>query len=182
MNANTEEAFLEAFREHSDGLFRHAYFRLSSRERALDLTQDTFIKAWDYVRGGGEVGKFKSFLYRVMHNLIIDEYRRSKMESLDGMSDERRALIDAELAEGSVWEAEEALDEHALVAKVKDAVAELPNDYRSAVTLRYIDGFTPKEISRMTGETENVISVRIHRAVAKLRTILATDSETQPSI
>ncbi len=176
MKGNSEEAFLAVFREHYDGLFRHAFFRVGSRERALDLTQDTFIKAWDYLRSGGEVKQFKGFLYRIMHNLIIDEYRRKKTESLDDMSDERRALIDADLAEGSVWETEQRIDEEALVVRVRDQLQNLSPEYCSVVTMRFIDGFSPKEISRMTGETENVISVRLHRAITKLRTMLAYEN------
>lgn len=182
MKGKSEEAFLAAFKEYSDSLFRHAFFRVGSRERALDLTQDAFMKAWDYVRAGGEVRQFKSFLFRVMHNLIVDEYRRVKTESLDAMSDEKRAIIDAELAEGSVWETEEALDERALVREVKDALTELPEEYRSVVTLRFVDGFSPKEISVMTGETENAISVRIHRAITKLRVMLVPKNAHQNSI
>lgn len=172
MKQVNEEAFLAAFREHSDALFRHAFFRVSSREKALDLTQDAFIKAWDYVRAGGEVRGFKSFLYRILHNLIIDEYRRKKTESLDAMSDEHQAMLEIEMAEGSVWETEEALDEEALISKVKEGITELSPEYRSVVTLRFIDGFSPKEIAEMSGETENAISVRLNRAIKKLRLIL----------
>ena len=76
MESREEKLFLEAFDTHADSLFRHACFRLSDRERARDLVQDTFLKAWDYLRGGGEIQNIKSFLYRILHNLIIDEYRK----------------------------------------------------------------------------------------------------------
>lgn len=176
MRETTNEAFLVAFREHHDGLFRHAFFRLGSRERALDITQDTFIKAWDYVRAGGDVKQFKAFLYKIMHNLIIDEYRRKKTEALDGMSDERRVHIDEDLAVGSVWETEEKLDEEALIVKVHDQLTKLSPEYCAVVTLRFVEGFSPKEIAQMTGETENIISVRLHRAITKLRTMLAYEN------
>ena len=50
-----EERFLKAFEDFSDALFRHASFRLSDREKAIDVVHDTFAKAWTYVRGGHEV-------------------------------------------------------------------------------------------------------------------------------
>ena len=81
MKKAEEKAFLEAFESYSDALFRHASFRISDRERAYDLTQDTFLKAWDYLAGGGTVKQYKSFLYRILHNLIIDEYRKKKSSS-----------------------------------------------------------------------------------------------------
>lgn len=171
MAGNTEEAFLAAFNEHSDALFRHAFFRLSDRERAVDLVQDTFIKAWDYVRGGGDVKSPKGFLFRILNNLIIDEYRRSKTQSLDQKLEDNPGL-ESLLAEGSLIEVEEAADEQALLEKVKDAITELPEEYRTPVTLRYIEGFSPKEIARLIGSTENAVSVRIHRAMLKLKTSL----------
>lgn len=173
---DTEGAFLLVFREHHEVLFRHAFFRTGSRERALDLTQDTFIKAWDYIRKGGEVEQFKAFLFKIMRNLIIDEYRRKKTQSLDDMSDERRSFIDAELAEGGVWETEKQIDEQDLVVKVQEQLTKLPPQYCAVITMRFIDGLSPKEIADITGDTENVISVRLHRAITKLRTMLAYEN------
>lgn len=173
MKGNKEEEFLAAYNEHSDALFRHAFFRLSDRERAYDLTQDTFIKAWDYVRAGGEVKMPKAFLFRVLNNLIIDEYRRSKSESLDKKLEDNPA-IESMFAEGSVWEVEEEMDERDALSKVRAGIEALSEDYRTVVTLRYVEGFSPKEIARMLGSTENAVSVRIHRGVAKLKESLAT--------
>jgi RNA polymerase sigma-70 factor (ECF subfamily) len=174
--ASEEDAFLAAFREHRDGLFRHAFFRLGSRERALDLSQDAFMKAWDYVRAGGAVKNYKPFMYRTLNNLVVDEYRRKKMESMDAMTDERRAMVEMELAEGSVIELEESLDEKNLMDKVKGALVQLSPEYRTAVTMRFVDGFSPKEIAQMIGVTENLVSVRINRGVEKLRTMLAYEN------
>lgn len=168
--AGTEEEFLEVFNEHSDALFRHAQFRLSDRERALDLTQDTFMRAWDFVRGGGDVRAPKAFLFRIMNNLIIDEYRRSKADSLDEKL-EANPAFEAQFAEDDQLESE--LDQELLIEKVRGAIDTLAEEYRTAVTLRYVDGFSPKEIARMLGSTENVVSVRIHRAIQKLKTKLA---------
>src|SRR3954465_6401952 len=83
-----QKAFLEAFDQYADALFRHACLRLSDRERARDATQDTFIKAWDYLVHGNEVREWKSFLYRVLNNLIIDEYRKTRELSLDALVEE----------------------------------------------------------------------------------------------
>ncbi len=173
MAENAEEQFLDAYKKHSDALFRHAFFRLSDRERALDLTQDTFMKTWDFVRAGGDVRSPKSFLFRVMNNLIIDEYRRLKSDSLDKKLEDN-PQFEAAFAESSLLEVEEDIDEEVLVGKVHAAIADLPENYRSAITMRFVDGFSPKEIARMIGSTENVVSVRIHRGLQKLKSVLAT--------
>lgn len=173
MSRTDEQAFLEAFNAHADALFRHALFRISDREKAYDLTQDAFMKAWDYVQGGGEVRQYKSFLYRILHNLIIDEYRRKSTRSLDEMLEDEVAApaIEAMLSEGSVRETEEAMDERLLLDSVRSRIPELPEHYRIVLTLRFVDGLSTSEIADAVGVSENVVSVRIHRGVAKLKAI-----------
>lgn len=171
MQKDEEQKFLAAFNEYADALFRHALFRLSDREKAYDATQDTYLKTWDYVAGGGTVRHYKSFLYRTLRNLIIDEYRKKHPRSLDEMLEDEFAApsIEAKLSEGSVVEAEEELDTKALVENIRVHISGLPEHYREVLTFRFIDGFSTGEIAETMGTTENVVSVRIHRGIAKLR-------------
>ena len=167
---------MEAFNTYSDTLFRHAFFRLSNRDRALELTQETFLKTWDYVQGGGEVQSFKSFLYRILNNLIIDEYRKHKQSSLDEMLEGDTGELEAKMSHGSVRETEEGLDEQVLLDRIRTHIPELPDGYREVVTMRYIDGFTPKEIATMIDVSENVVSVRLHRGVVKLKALCTKET------
>lgn len=171
MEASQEAAFKEAFETLADPLFRHAFYRLSDRERAYDLAQEAFLKTWDHLVGGGEVRHFKSFLYRTLNNLIIDEYRRKKSRSLDEMlEDESRApSVEASLAEGSRAETEAALDDELAIARIRERMHDLSLQHREVLTLRYIDGLQIPEIALMLSVTENVVSVRIHRALSRLR-------------
>lgn len=165
-----EERFLEAFEEYGDALFRHAFLRLSDRERAIDLVHDTYTKVWSYVRSGQEIDSFRPFLYKVLNNLIIDEYRKRKESSLD-------ALLEVEgVTEGSF---EDLVDDStaALAATIDgrrafDLLQSLSNEYREVITLRFVDGLGPKEIAELIEESENVVSVRLHRALKALRTAI----------
>ena len=85
VNGSQEDSFLKAFDEYADALFRHAIIRLSDRERAIELVHDTFTKAWGYAREGNTIEAYRPFLYKVLGNLIIDEYRRRRTESLDAI-------------------------------------------------------------------------------------------------
>ncbi len=162
-----EERFLKAFDEYVDALYRHASFRLSDRERSIELVHDTFTKVWGYIREGHEIDSYKPFLYKVLNNLIIDEYRRKKEVSLDSLLAEEGKSEGSfpELQEGSIEEVTFTLD----AIKAAGLIHELPHVYREVITLRYIDGLGPKEISDLIEETENVVSVRIHRALRLLR-------------
>lgn len=173
MGHDREAAFRDAFENYSDALFRHAYFRVSDREKAFDLVQDTFLKAWDHVSKGGEVQSHKSFLYRILHNLIIDEYRRKKSSSLDALlEDETRSnAVEAMLSESSLEEVSEAFDTELRIDSIRERMSELPAQYRDILTMRFIDELDIDEIATALSVTENVVSVRIHRALAKLRSL-----------
>ncbi len=175
ISGGQEERFLEAFEEYGDALFRHAFIRLSDRERAIDLVHDTYTKVWSYVRSGQEIDSFRPFLYKVLNNLIIDEYRKRKEASLD-------AMLEIEgVTEGSF---EELVDNstEALAATIDgkrafEMLAELSDEYREVITLRFIDGLGPKEISELIEESENVVSVRLHRALKSLRNAIEREEK-----
>lgn len=167
-----EQQFKDAFERYSDELFRHCSMRLSNRERALELTQDAFMRTWDYVRKGGEVRELRPFLYQTLRNLIIDEYRKGKTHSLDSMlenaeSGQMEALLPTDDT-NTVEAAMERLDAQEALKRVD----ELPEAYREALLLRYVEGLSPKEIGTIVGESENVVSVRIHRGLKKMKELL----------
>lgn len=169
-----EAAFLQAFDDYADALFRHAALRLSDRERARDAVQDTFVRTWDYLVQGGEVRAWKSFLYRVLNNLIVDEYRRGRTLSLDALLEEQPAETAARLAEeDAARELEEALDGERAASLVRSLIRELPEPHQSAIILRYVDGLSPREAGEALGISENAVSVRTHRALARLKTLCA---------
>jgi RNA polymerase sigma-70 factor (ECF subfamily) len=164
------ERFLKAFDEYSNALFRHAFYRLSDRERAIEIVHDTFTKVWGYLRNGHEIDSYKPFLYKVINNLIIDEYRKRKEFSLDAI------LAEEGVDEGSFKELHGGgIDELMFTLDAKKAsllISELPVTYREVLTLRFVDGLGPKEISELIEESENVVSVRIHRALKSLKDMI----------
>lgn len=167
---NHEERFLEAFDEYGDALFRHAFLRISDREKAIDVVHDTFTKVWTYVRNGHEVDQFRPFLYKVLNNLIIDSYRKTKEASLD-------ALMAIEgIDEGTFDELSESTVESLAATidgkKAFEMVQEIPDTYREVIVLTFVDGLGPKEISVLLEESENVISVRLHRGLKILRQMI----------
>lgn len=167
-----EQEFKDAFERYSDELFRHCSMRLSDRERAMELTQDAFMRTWDYVRKGGEVRELRPFLYQTLRNLIIDEYRKAKLHSLDSMLEQAESgQMEAMLPTDETNTIEAAMER----LDAKDALKQagsLPELYREVILLRYVEGLSPKEIGKIVGESENVVSVRIHRALKKMREML----------
>jgi len=169
-----EERFLAAFEEYSDALFRHAFLRVSDREQAIDLVHDTFTKAWSFIRNGHEVDAYRPFLYKILNNKIIDTYRRRKESSLDAMMEGEGVDESAfdDLSEDSTERIAATIDGRQAVALIET----LPDEFREVLILRFIDGLGPKEISALIEESENVVSVRIHRGLKRLRDIIHAES------
>ena len=164
MGKNPEGQFLEAYERYNDAIFRHCYFRLyQNRERTLDIMQETFTKTWAYIARGNEIENLRAFLYRTASNLIIDESRKKRPLSLDALREE--GFDPPEDAHHTERGAERA-ELHATLAK-------LDEDYRDVLIMRYVDDLSVKEIAAALGTSENVVSVRIHRGIKKIRELLS---------
>ena len=159
-----KDIFQQAYQDHSDAIFRYCLFKISDHEKALDLTQDTFMKTWRYMEGGGEIDNIRAFLYRTAGNLIIDEYRRRKYnESLETLSEETGF-------EPSVDDTER-VSEHLDGVRAIELISQIPETYGEVIFMRYVQELSLKEIAEITGDTENAIAVRIHRGIGKLQKI-----------
>jgi len=76
-----------AHKDFEKGLNSHAFFKVNDRSLSEDLVQDTFMKTWKYLVKGGKIDIMKAFLYHILNNLIVDEYRKRKHQttSLDSL-------------------------------------------------------------------------------------------------
>jgi RNA polymerase sigma-70 factor (ECF subfamily) len=166
----------DAHTKYSDELFRHCSIRLSDRERALEITQETFVRAWQYMQRGEEIRELRPFLYRILRNLIIDEYRKVKSTSLEAMVDDESEGVEHLLPPDESNTLEAAIDRFDGI-RALERLKELPDTYREVLLLRYVDGLSPSEIAKEIGETENAVSVRIHRGLKKLKVLLEPETK-----
>lgn len=161
-----KETFQQAVIELEDALFKHCVLRVSDREVALDIVYDTFAKTWKHISDGKDIENMRAFLYRVLNNAIVDYYRKKKSVSLEGYLEHKvhdDAHEDLHFDETQRWI--DVIDGQNILKLLQ----EIPDIYRQALTLRYIDELGPSEIAELTGESENVISVRIHRGIKLLQ-------------
>lgn len=167
-----QKDFEAAFEAYNDELFRHASMRLRDRDRALEIVQECFFKVWVYAQKGEEIRELRPFLYRTLRHLIIDEYRRKKSVSLEAIAEGFEDMSVEALLPPDETNTFEAAIERFDGKRALKALQELPDAYREAVSLRYVESLSPKEIGTIVGETENTVSVRIHRGLRKLKEIL----------
>jgi RNA polymerase sigma-70 factor (ECF subfamily) len=160
--SDKKDILSKAYHEHADALFRYCLVKLSSREKSLDAVQEIYMRTWQYLSEDKEINNMKSFLFTVAYRLIIDGYRKKKTDSLDSMIETGFDIDDGNDLPLLSVDAEKALK----------ALHELEIEDKDIMIFRFVNGFGPKEISEVTGLSENVISVRIHRALNKLREVL----------
>lgn len=160
-----KEIFNAIYMDQSDSVFRFCLFRVSSREQALDLTQEVFVRLWQSQIEEKEISNPRAFLFTVARHVIIDWYRKKKPISLEGLS------------ENDDQDSFEVSDESTVVSRelevegrfVIDKIDELGPSYRDAVYLRFVEGLSPDEIGKILGMSVNATSVRINRGIQELR-------------
>lgn len=174
MNTKTEKVFMESYEEFSDAIFRYALFQTSNKETALDITQDTFIKTWQYLQKGEEVENIRAFLYRVAKNLIIDYRRKKKSSSLDQILE---AGTDFTEQPNVLEEKEDDFDRERDKEKILKTIDKIDEKYKEILLMRYVEEMSIKEIGDILEKSQNHISVMIHRGVEKLKKLLKDYNE-----
>ena len=148
-----------------DRVYKHVYYRVSNQTDAEDITQEVFIKAWRAIDKYKSTGApFVAWLIAIAHNLIIDYYRAKKdfasLEEADacGQNDETNPEVMVE----SIFKQN----------SVRDAISRLKEEKQKVIIMRFIDGFSYKEIADSMGKKEGAVRVIQYRALNDLRDIL----------
>ncbi|MBU6370982.1 sigma-70 family RNA polymerase sigma factor [Patescibacteria group bacterium] len=165
-----KKEFTALYERESDALFRYCLVRVGDREKAIDIAQDVFVKAWQEAATEG-IGHPRAYLFTLAKNAIIDWYRRKKAVSLDAAleNDETGA------AEPSDEKTHADIPFSTEAKRVLAAVKKLEPTYRDVLELRFTEDLSPAEIAEIIGETANVVSVRINRGIEKLKEIFHTN-------
>ncbi|HXV26668.1 MAG TPA: sigma-70 family RNA polymerase sigma factor [Candidatus Paceibacterota bacterium] len=154
------QQLLAAYEQYADALFRYCYVRLQDRELAKDAVQEAYTRTWRWLTDGNEPRNLRALLYRTAANISIDELRRGRTESLDALTEQGADIADPSATDPSVA---------ARLAEALTLVNRLEPKYRDALLMRHVDDMPVKDIAIVLGESENAVSVRIHRAIAKLK-------------
>lgn len=155
--------FLAAYDQYAEKIYKHIFFRVNNKELAEDMTAETFLKAWNYVAKGEVVKNFKSFLYRIAHNMIVDHYRQKSQAplSLDALRETESDRIEPVMESGENTK----IDFEILKKKMET----LPESYKEMLAMRYIDDLDISEIKKITGKSFANIYVTIHRGLKMLK-------------
>lgn len=150
----------------------HGYIRfsISDRDVAEDIFQDTFVKVIMTLKRGAYTaeGKFKAWVLRIAHNLVMDHYRGSKIEKKwDNIDPEEQRVVDKLASNEPNVEEEWSRNED--FAELYGLMTHLPMEQREVLMLRFWEDMSFKEIAECTGVSINTALGRARYALINMR-------------
>ncbi len=166
--AGDENAYVELVNRFKDKLTNFVYYFLKDEELSEDIVQDTFIKLYEKKNYYRPVAKFSTWIYTIARNLANTELRKKNRAKIMYLSqikydNKNHELRSKDQSLISMIENEYLLDE------LNSAIDRLPDNYKTAIILRDIQGLNYEEISKIVGVPLGTIKSRINRARLQLQ-------------
>lgn len=150
-------AFGALVRRHQDGVYRYILRMVGSRDEALELTQEAFVKAWEALPRWRPEAQFRTWLFSIASNVATDSLRRRRIVEFVPLEE------DYDVPGASVDPADQLQAKQKLRA-LDAALQRLPHDQREIVLLREIEDMSYGEISAALGISEGTVKSRLARA------------------
>jgi RNA polymerase sigma-70 factor (ECF subfamily) len=156
---------------HIDALYRSALYLVKNRNNADDLVQETYLRAFKFLREDKEISNEKAWLFKILINAFINQYRKEKREpalvDFDSIESFHQS-IEEEVLMSPIMENEAEFNK-LLDDDVKKALEDLPDDFRMVILLSTVEGFSYKEISDMVKCPIGTVMSRIYRGRRMLK-------------
>lgn len=162
-------AFDVLLNRYKSNVHSYIYYIVRDRDLTEDIFQETFVKVILTIKQGRytENGKFKAWITRIAHNLIIDHFRQERNENTISNDEVEVDLFnDMRLCEKTV---EDAMVETQVFSDVKKMVEYLPDNQREVLEMRYYQNMSFKEIADRTGVSINTALGRMRYAILNMR-------------
>ena len=166
--AGDQSAFAELYEMHYDQIFRYISFKCGNRLEAEDLTGEVFLKMLESIHKFKFQGfPFTSWLYRIAHNLVVDNFRRKGRKPTVPLD---KVL---NFSGGADSDMENQVQLSWSMREVVEAMDNLTGLQREVITLRFVAGLSIAETANAVGRKENAVKALQHAGIRKLRHVLA---------
>ena len=160
-----DRIFEEEFLPQIDALYTFAYHLTYNEEDANDLVQETYLKAYRFVESYNEGTNAKAWLFRILKNAFINQYRKRSKQPTQVDYEEIINFHDEEDSSySSFLDLREEMFQDMMGDEVTTAINALPVDFRVVILLCDIEGFTYEEIAKIIDIPIGTVRSRLHRA------------------
>jgi len=163
------EAFNQLVRRWERPIYALAYRTLGREEDARDVVQEAFLRAYRGLRGFKGQAKFSSWLYRITLNLCRDWMRRERRTPVVQVSEGTDPMDLADAHAVPSESVEELVARREMSAAVARAMAELPEEQRTAIMLKEYQGLTFQEIADLLDCPLSTVKTRLYQGLSVLR-------------
>jgi RNA polymerase sigma-70 factor (ECF subfamily) len=167
-------AFATLYRRYLDRVYGYCFYQLGDHHDAEDATERTFMAALRGLDRFEDRGStFRAWLFRIARNTVANAHRSRRRRRTEPLPDSfERPAPNADPA-GLIALADEL---HAL----RHAIAEMPDDRRQVIVLRFVDGLSTAEVAEVLDRSPGAVRVLLHRALRDLAARLARSPEELP--
>ncbi|MCA1758752.1 MAG: sigma-70 family RNA polymerase sigma factor [Bacteroidales bacterium] len=157
---------------HKSRVYSYILLIVKNQELAEDIFQETFIKVIRSLKRGKYVenGKFVSWVLRISHNLIIDHFRKEKLQGT--VSNDSLDVDIFNSQKFSDFTIEDEMVNNQILSEVKELIKELPEDQQQVIYMRHYMGLSFKEIAEQTDVSINTALGRMRYALINLRKLI----------
>jgi len=156
------DAFTKLVSRHQDRVFRFVFRMIGSREEAMDITQETFLKAWQAMPRWRPDARFGTWLLQIARNGALDALRRHAVVGFEPLEEGATAIADPAPMP------DEQVHARRRLASLDAALRALPLEHREVLLLREVESLSYAEIADALGVAEGTVKSRIARARAAL--------------
>lgn len=173
-----EGAYRELLSRYQRPVFSLVYRMVRDRTLAEDLAQETFVRVFNSLDSYDPAYKFSSWIFKIANNLAIDHLRKRKLDTLSihgsPHADSPQQEEETRITLTARGETPDAYVEHReLGSHIERAIGELRPEYRTAITLRHLEGYSYEEIAQIMDVPLGTVKTYIHRARSELKERLA---------
>ena len=165
------EAFRELVERYQRRILSVATGMVRNRDDALELTQETFVKAFENLGKFKGESSFYTWLYRIAVNLAIDYRRKDRRQPTISLADRPSGGEDLEagLPDQRLSDPYQQARSHEIGQRVRQAINELTPDHKAVILLREVEGLSYDDISRVMQCSKGTVMSRLHYARKKLQ-------------
>lgn len=163
-------------------IYALAYRTLGREEDARDVVQEAFLRAFRGLRGFKGQAKFSSWLYRITLNLCRDWMRKARRAPLIQVPESEDGLDMAEQIPSPAESVEELVHRREMSAAVAKAMAELPEEQRTAILMKEFHGLTFQEIADALDCPLSTVKTRLYQGLSVLRRRLERQQTDEASL